>query len=99
MANMNLSEVTFTDGKIQSFESIPNGVVMRFLDYANNTLEIEFSGNVSFQADDRLGFDLADYRLITAGNHYKLELFDDESLVFTIDFDSASYRFIDIESK
>ena len=65
---MNLSEVIFTDGKIQSLESLPSGVVMRFLDYANNILEIEFTGNVSFRADACMGFDLANYKLAKFGS-------------------------------
>jgi hypothetical protein len=89
---MNLNEVIFTDGKILSYRPIDSGLAMKFQDYAGNALELRFTGHVVYEDRDGVGFDLADSKLMKAGDRFSLELFDDESVcVFRVGFDCGEY--------
>jgi hypothetical protein len=90
--SMRIDEVIFTDGVVRSIRSMPDGVMMEFVDYNDSTIEIVFSGDVSFEIRDCIGYAIAGYKLEKQQDSYSLIFTNDENTaILSIRFRHGDY--------
>ncbi len=86
----------FTDGKINSYQEIDDTLVIQFLDYSDSNIEITFQGSVSYENNDGVGYEFADYKCSRNNSQWELQLLDDEGFcTFRVSFDEAEIKFVD----
>lgn len=84
---MKLNDMIFSDGKIIDYQNDDENLTLKFLDYCDNIFEIVFTGVITFEENDGVGFDISDSALKSDNRSTKLELLDDENIcVFSIEF-------------
>lgn len=90
---MNINEIIFTDGQINSYKQEDDQLLLNFVNYGKDKLKIIFRGNIQFEDNDGVGLEFADYSLSKKNNKHELLLLDDEkNTMFRIVFDEATYQ-------